>query len=48
VVGEEVVKPTHEIKALPQGEGENDALKVNGYFERRPHLTREAIYVRPA
>jgi hypothetical protein len=38
MVGEEVVALPHEINALPEGAGETDALKANGYFERSPHL----------
>jgi hypothetical protein len=36
-VGEEVVRLPREIKAFPQGAGENGALKANGYFEPCPH-----------
>jgi hypothetical protein len=39
LVGEEVVSFPRQINALPEGAGEKDALKANGYFERPPRLS---------
>ena len=38
LVGEEVVKPPRETKALQQSAGESGPLKAKGNFEASPHL----------
>jgi hypothetical protein len=44
MVGEEVVKLPRLTNVLPEGAGENDALKANGYFEQPPHHVRGGLH----